>query len=106
MQAPVKMLRSCRQDPAGCVRFDASSGNEQQQSATDDDWDFGDIASGPAEGPAPRVRSDEQILENEESMVLNQLVPGAIGRVPTYASRSSVSLVTAVVAKGLCMLKP
>jgi len=92
VQAPVKLLRSCQRNPAACVRHRLD--DDEVQSATDEDWDFnGEPASAKAPaGAAVQLQSEERALENQESLVLNGLVPGAVGRVPTYASRSSVSI--------------
>mmetsp|Transcript_5659 Transcript_5659/g.16154 ORF Transcript_5659/g.16154 Transcript_5659/m.16154 type:complete len:353 (+) Transcript_5659:372-1430(+) len=85
--APVKMLHGCVETEAGCGRKPIIE-DEDAQPATEDDWDFG--ARGPAPAHAASSSADEQLLADEESFVLNQLVPGIVGRVPTTASRSSV----------------
>lgn len=75
MQARVKVLRSCERDPAGCVRHRL----DDAPSATDDDWNAGDESKAADTkpnakvAPAEQARSEEQILENEESYVLNQV---------------------------------
>lgn len=76
------MLRSCERDPAGCVRhqLDDASG-DSPSAATDDDWNAGDepaasksqSAADAKAAPAEQARSEEQVLANEESYVLNQV---------------------------------
>jgi hypothetical protein len=60
----VKVLRSCENDPAGCVRH-----------RLDDDWNAGDkpVAPAPSSADLELAPSKDQIMADEESYVLNQV---------------------------------
>lgn len=93
----MKVLRSCENDPAGCVRH-----------RLDDDWNAGDkpVAPAPASADAELGPPKDQIMADEESYVLNQVTSMCAVGNACSSNRPAVDrqFIERNVARGVAML--